>query len=221
MVGWTERIARGQVDGPERRKKPKAASKSAHAAKKTKKPSKKRREVLYPRGKKGRAVVPVSGGKGAGRGNGKGGWGKRDLGRALASVGGAAGVFAETPEGKRVLNERLDLVKQGLALVKKGQEAWVRRDFTPAVMRSDLRHREGSASLLSDLERIAGMRGEAFFHAIRQHALAHGMTVRQAYQDARETGDGVFSDRFKRIAQRLASAYEVPIREVYTLWFSP
>jgi hypothetical protein len=89
------------------------------------------------------------------------------------------------------------------------------------VMRSDLRHRDGAASLLSDLERIAGMRGEAFFHAIRQHALAHGMTVRQAYQEARETEEGVFSPRFKRIAERLAGAYEVPIREVYTLWFSP
>ena len=51
--------------------------------------------------------------------------------------------------------------------------------------------------------------------------MTHGTTVRQAYQDARDSGDGVFSDRFKRIAQRLAGAYEVPIREVYTLWFSP
>ena len=217
VVGWEKRIGLGQVDAPGRtqvRPKKQHASKTAYpakGAKKTKKTSKKRRVVTGPRGQKGRAVNPAKV-KGKGR---------KDVGRALASIGGSGGALGETPEGKRVLYEKLDLVKQGLALVKKGQEAWVRQDMTPAIMRSDLRHREGAASLLSDLERITGMRGEAFFHALRQHAMTHGTTVRQAYQDARDIGDGVFSERFKRIAQRLAGAYEVPIREVYTLWFSP
>jgi hypothetical protein len=139
----------------------------------------------------------------------------------MGRVGGGAGAYLYTAEGRAAFEAHARDIKEGLKLIREGNEAWVRMDRTPAKMRSDLRHRDGARSLLVDLERIAGMRGEAFFRMIREHAQMYNVSVRQAFADAREVRGGVFSDRFRRIAKRLADAYEVPVREVYTLWFSP
>jgi len=133
-----------------------------------------------------------------------------------------AAKFAQFGGGGAVRSEkRIRELEEGLKVMKEKGVEWVRGNGAPAVQPSMLRHVPGAADMVRDLNRVAEFTGTKFLRAVEDFAAHRKVDVKVAYQLLKQGYDGPFSPGFRRVAQFIAQKYSVPLREVYTLWFSP
>ena len=123
--------------------------------------------------------------------------------------------------GAVVSKERLAKIEEGLRVMREHGAEWVRRDGTVATVPNMLRHSPNAIKLILDLERVAGLDSDSFWRQLHGFAVNRSMTLKEVFRLARESQEGPFSARFRRLARKLATVHAVPLREVYTLWFSP
>lgn len=106
-----------------------------------------------------------------------------------------------------------------------GGYAWKRRDGTPAKQPTMLRHlhRDEVADMLESLNTNAGTTGTSFLRRLQYLAELNGITVREVWSSLQNAGGGKgpFNKGFHDTAQKIAILWDVPVKEVYTLWFSP